>query len=266
MFADPSPTESTAKRPRPARSHRRALRLGLGLLGSAAAHGALLLGLGLLGAGHLPIRTAREALAVTLWDAPLPSPSAPPPVARPSAPTPPAAPQSAARRALEHRSPGPVAPLPAAPQSAPVAEAPPSGPTSGATPGPGTATSGAPAPTVAAAPGTAPAAVESGAPAGPPPGYSEAVRTRLVRERHYPPLALRMHREGTVLLRLHIAPDGRLSGEPQVLHSAGHDVLDREALRMAEAAAPYPLLPAGSQPLTLNVPIEFALVSTLSPE
>jgi protein TonB len=74
-------------------------------------------------------------------------------------------------------------------------------------------------------------------------GYARAVRERILAHRRYPRAARRLGQEGRARLRIAVRRDGALAAAPRLLASSGHAVLDREAERMARAAAPFPPAP-----------------------
>lgn len=87
--------------------------------------------------------------------------------------------------------------------------------------------------------------------------YPARVSMALAAVKRYP-LSERMARhQGTVWLLLHIAADGHLLSVT-LQHSSGVQALDRAALRMAEAAAPYPPVPDGMG-MQISVPVTFSL-------
>ncbi len=99
---------------------------------------------------------------------------------------------------------------------------------------------------------------------GPPParwdrnGYADRVRHRLEGEKRYPPRARRRGEQGEVMLKLFIGPSGRLARAPRIARTSGVAALDREAVRMARVAAPFP--PTGvTGTLTIEVPVRFSL-------
>lgn len=49
--------------------------------------------------------------------------------------------------------------------------------------------------------------------------------------------------EGTAQVQLHVRADGELMEPPRIVRSSGQEVLDTEALRMVEAAAPFEPMP-----------------------
>ena len=62
-------------------------------------------------------------------------------------------------------------------------------------------------------------------------------------------------------MKVRLRHDGTLASAPAIARSSGHDLLDAEALRMVQRAAPYPPLPAGYGPelAELQVPVRFFL-------
>jgi protein TonB len=70
--------------------------------------------------------------------------------------------------------------------------------------------------------------------------------------------------EGTAVVRVLVRRDGSLAAPPRLVTSSRHGVLDTEALRMVEAAAPFAPLPDGyAQPSAeFVVPVRFALRSS----
>lgn len=79
----------------------------------------------------------------------------------------------------------------------------------------------------------------------------EAIRS----EQRYPAAARRLHLEGKVEVRVRLRPDGSLDGSPRVHASSGARSLDREAVRMVTAAAPFPPLPEGLPHERADIPI-----------
>ncbi len=92
-------------------------------------------------------------------------------------------------------------------------------------------------------------------------GYNARLRAKIVQRRRYPAEAQEAGWQGTVTVRAHVARDGSLAQEPEVVRSSGFGALDREALRMVRAAAPFAPLPTGFEGATREVllPIEFVL-------
>jgi protein TonB len=70
-------------------------------------------------------------------------------------------------------------------------------------------------------------------------GVEKAVRAL----QHYPPAARRFGLEGRAVIAVQIDRAGKIVGKPRMVESTKHDILDEEAMRMIEAAAPFPPLP-----------------------
>jgi protein TonB len=91
--------------------------------------------------------------------------------------------------------------------------------------------------------------------------YAQRLSLKVARERRYPASAARLGMEGTARVRLRVLRDGSPVGPPRLASSTGHEVLDAEALRMVEAAAPFAPLPdTSSRPeAEFIVPVHFSL-------
>lgn len=92
-------------------------------------------------------------------------------------------------------------------------------------------------------------------------GWAADVHAAFMRHRQYPPAALRLRLEGVAKVRVTVDRHGKLLGKPELVASSGHDVLDVEALRAAEAAAPFEALPEGTpDQKSFVIPIAFRIV------
>jgi protein TonB len=91
--------------------------------------------------------------------------------------------------------------------------------------------------------------------------YADVLHARLLVVLRYPKRAQRLALQGTTRVRIHVAVDGSLVATPQVEESSGFGLLDDEALRMVERAAPFAPLPTGfaKSVASLVVPIEFVI-------
>jgi protein TonB len=91
-------------------------------------------------------------------------------------------------------------------------------------------------------------------------GYGNRVSSLLARHREYPRVALMRGWEGTVTLRLRVAPGGKLI-EAKVEGSSGHPVLDTQALEMVKRVAALPAPPEGlrEREFAVLVPVVFRL-------
>jgi TonB family protein len=91
--------------------------------------------------------------------------------------------------------------------------------------------------------------------------YREQLSRRVTRQRRYPAQAVRLGMEGTALVRVRINRDGSLATPPRLEGSSRFRVLDVEALRMVEAAAPFAPLPAepSRESAEFVIPVSFSL-------
>ncbi len=91
--------------------------------------------------------------------------------------------------------------------------------------------------------------------------YGARVRAAVQRRQHYPEIAEEQGLQGTVRVGVTLRPDGTLVADPKIVRSSGHRALDREAVRMVRASAPFANLPADFRAGTaeLTIPIVFAL-------
>lgn len=91
-------------------------------------------------------------------------------------------------------------------------------------------------------------------------GYGRELAGAIARLQRYPRIAQLRQWQGTVVVQLQLADDGKLAGA-RVLSSSGHDILDHQALEMVRAAVPLPPMPAtlAGRPLTVDVPVVFRL-------
>lgn len=101
-------------------------------------------------------------------------------------------------------------------------------------------------------------AVDAGALAA----YGRELAGAVATRQRYPRVALMRQWQGTAVLQLELAADGRLLGV-RVISSSGHDTLDRQALDMVREAVPLPSLPEAlaGRPLTVDVPVVFRIAS-----
>lgn len=92
-------------------------------------------------------------------------------------------------------------------------------------------------------------------------GYGMGIFSAVQAKQQYPRAAQRFRLEGTAKVRVRINRDGSLADRPHVVASTTHDLLDREALRMVEVAAPFAPLPNGFSEQTQEfvIPIKFQL-------
>jgi protein TonB len=75
--------------------------------------------------------------------------------------------------------------------------------------------------------------------------YGRQLATQVMRQQRYPERAERLGMRGTVRIRVRVLSDGSLATAPRLAESSRFELLDTEALRMVEAAAPFAPLPDG---------------------
>lgn len=189
---------------------------------------------------ELPARTPAAEIVELSFEAPPPAPEPPPPE------PPPPPPEAKVRRA-----PRPVAKPTPQPQPEPEPTPQPEPEPIAETPAP--APEPPPPPPPPPAP-KAPARVDLG-------GYGSALQRAVLAHRSYPVMARRQRLEGRAMIRVVLNRQGTLVAGPELVESTGHEVLDRAALRMLQAAAPFAPLPEGYAESTAQfvIPVQFSL-------
>ena len=106
----------------------------------------------------------------------------------------------------------------------------------------------------------APAPVEAVATAQLLAGYGKKISDVLARYKEYPHIAQMRGWEGSVTMRLRVAPSGRLV-DAELYASSGYEVLDRQAIAMATRVAQLPVPPQGltGGEVAVLVPVVFRL-------
>jgi protein TonB len=91
--------------------------------------------------------------------------------------------------------------------------------------------------------------------------YGRGVHASMESHKRYPIAARKLGLEGDVIVKVKIDRQGNLVGRPTIARSCGHEVLDNEALRMVEKAAPFAGLPEAFEKdtATLKLPVRFRL-------
>jgi protein TonB len=91
-------------------------------------------------------------------------------------------------------------------------------------------------------------------------GYLAQVRTLLEKQKTYPWMARRQHREGVVVLKFTIGQGGEIAAHA-IARSSGHQVLDGAAAEALQKVGRFPPLPAvlGRSQLNIQVPLAFRL-------
>jgi protein TonB len=233
-------------------------RFGAALAASVVVHaGALMVS---LPAPRMPSFDIPLPLSVRLVQEP------PAPVAELAPPACPAATRPARARPapLKHKEvpPPPTTPAQALPRVAPSQPAPPSDEAPASAPEPAV-------PPVTASAEPAPEVVSILAPASPPPpvpsaalllDYTRSLSKALERYKEYPRIAELRGWEGSVTMRLRVAPSGRLL-EAAVYQSSGYEALDKQAITMVSKVGVLPAPPAGLNggEIPVLVPINFRL-------
>ena len=89
--------------------------------------------------------------------------------------------------------------------------------------------------------------------------YKGKVRSEVARKKRYPNAARRRGETGTAVIRFVVARNGAMSGL-QLVRSSGSDTLDKAALKMAQRAAPFPDIPAGTgkSQIRFTLPVSFS--------
>ncbi|MBR56805.1 MAG: hypothetical protein CMH54_01975 [Myxococcales bacterium] len=90
--------------------------------------------------------------------------------------------------------------------------------------------------------------------------YGKSIHGAVVQHQNYPRVARRLELEGKTLVEISVNLEGELV-HVVINRSSGHELLDKEALRMVEAAAPFDHLPVGysESEVTVVIPIKFRL-------
>lgn len=190
--------------------------------------------------------------------APAPTPS--PPAAKPELPRP---------RAEQPPPPPVVKPVPKptptpAPKAAPPPKpAPPPAPVQAAPPLPNpqpAAPAAQSAPPVAAVAPQAPAAAQGSAEADSLQAYRSELIEMAKRYKRYPRVAMDNNWEGRVVVRIAIGANGMVSSI-QIVTSAGHEVLDKQAREMLERAKPRVQIPPAlrGKAFTVEIPVTYEL-------
>lgn len=101
------------------------------------------------------------------------------------------------------------------------------------------------------------AALVAATPTGAQPGWERDVVNLISAEQAYPRSAVKRGQEGTVTIRVFVAPDGSVSNV-ELVKPSGSAILDREALRMPAKAGRLPARPSGAQG-SVEIPVTFRL-------
>jgi protein TonB len=90
--------------------------------------------------------------------------------------------------------------------------------------------------------------------------YGRSIHRAVVKHRRYPRVARRLGLEGKVLIKISVDRQGRLLNAV-IKRSSGQEILDKEALRMVRAAAPFTSLPNDfdKPSVMVVIPVKFKL-------
>ena len=86
--------------------------------------------------------------------------------------------------------------------------------------------------------------------------YAHAIKERIAGQWKYPQEARKKKLEGRLLAVFSLSREGALT-RLDITESSGHDVLDREAARAIESAAPFPPFPGHITVSRLNINVSF---------
>jgi TonB family protein len=86
--------------------------------------------------------------------------------------------------------------------------------------------------------------------------YAQAIKERIAGQWKYPQEARKKKLEGRLVALFSLNREGALT-RMEVTRSSGHDVLDREAERAIQSAAPFPPFPSTISVSRLNINVSF---------
>lgn len=94
-------------------------------------------------------------------------------------------------------------------------------------------------------------------------GWSDDVRREFAAKQRYPRRARQANIEGTVKVRVRVAPDGAISGY-EIVERSGNDLLDTEALDLIARVDPLPAVPGAKVDQTFVIPLTFRLADSVA--
>jgi len=91
--------------------------------------------------------------------------------------------------------------------------------------------------------------------------YTGSILQKIQEYKYYPISAKKNKLTGSVKLNFTVSNNGKISGEPKLLNSSGHQILDEAAIKIIKNSAPFPAFPQSikEKELSLNVSIDFTL-------
>lgn len=88
--------------------------------------------------------------------------------------------------------------------------------------------------------------------------WQDQTMKALVAKQRYPRIALDANAEGTVKVRVAVAPSGHVVGF-EIVESSGHSVLDASVLDLLSRVSPLPELPSQEQGFSFVVPLTYMM-------
>lgn len=91
--------------------------------------------------------------------------------------------------------------------------------------------------------------------------YTGSIFKKIQEYKYYPLSAKKNKVTGSVKINFTILANGKILGEPKLLNSSGHEILDETAIKIIKNSAPFPAFPQSikEKELSLNVSIDFTL-------
>ncbi len=91
--------------------------------------------------------------------------------------------------------------------------------------------------------------------------YTGSILQKIQEYKYYPIYAKKNKLTGSVKINFTISGNGKILGEPKLLNSSSHEILDETAIEIIKNAAPFPAFPQSikEKELSLNVSIDFTL-------
>jgi TonB family protein len=86
--------------------------------------------------------------------------------------------------------------------------------------------------------------------------YAQAIKERIAGQWKYPQEARKKRMEGRLVALFSLNREGALT-RMEIIRSSGHEVLDREAERAVQSAAPFPPFPSTVPVSRLNINVSF---------
>ncbi len=94
-------------------------------------------------------------------------------------------------------------------------------------------------------------------------GWADDVRQEFASKQRYPRRARQANIEGTVKVRVRVAPNGAISGF-EIVERSGNEHLDAEALDLIARVDPLPAVPGATADQTFVIPLNFRMVNSVA--